>query len=109
MNQENLIFEMQAELLHSMAHPLRLRIVHLLKDGPRSVNEISTALGSTQSSVSRNLAVLRSTGLLTAHRRGAEVFYEITNPKVVEVCEMMRKILAERESMQMSLFDRFRE
>lgn len=103
MNNELLIFEMQAQLCHSLGHAIRLRIIHSLKNGPKSVNELASLLLTSQPTISRHLSVLRTTGLLTAQRKGTEVFYEITNAKVVEVCEMMRSILAEREAMQLNL------
>lgn len=109
MNHELLIFEMQSQLCQSLGHTIRLRIIHTLKEGPKSVNEIATSVGASQSTVSRHLSVLRSTGLLIAHRKGPEVYYAITNPKVVEVCEMMRSILAERESLQLDLLQSMKD
>lgn len=106
MNHELDIFDMQAQLCQSLGHAVRLRIIHTLKESPKSVNEISADVGVGQSTVSRHLAVLRSTGILTSHRRAQEVYYEITNHKVVEVCEMMRSILAEREAQQLNLLRR---
>ena len=100
------IFDMQAQLCHSLSSPVRLRIIHCLKEAPKSVNEISALVGESQPTVSRHLAILRSAGLLTARRKAQEVFYEITNPKVVEVCEMMRSILAAREAGQLDLLQR---
>lgn len=98
MNHEFDIFEMQAQLCQSLGHAIRLRIVHLLKEGPKSVNEIAKVIELSQPSASRHLSVLRSNGVLTANRKGTEVFYAIANPKIVEVCEMMRAILTERQS-----------
>ena len=109
MNHEIQIFEMQAQLCQSLGHTIRLRIIHTLKEGPKSVNEIAAILDASQPSISRHLAVLRSTGILTATRKAQEVIYEITNPKVVEVCEMMRSILAERESLQFDLLQSMKD
>ena len=106
MNHELDIFDLQAQLCQSLSHAIRLRIIHTLKEAPKSVNEISAELGISQPTISRHLSVLRSTGLLTPRRRGQEVFYEITNPKLVEVCEMMGRILAEREARQLDLLQR---
>jgi len=101
MNQESIFFEMQAQLCQVLGHTIRLRIVQELKDGPKCVNGLVTALKTLpQATVSRHLAVLRSAGVLTTHRKGIEIIYEIANPKIVEVCAMMRSILVERESHQ---------
>jgi len=106
MKHEFNIFDMQAQLCHSLGNAVRLRIIHELKEAPKSVNEISALVGESQPTVSRHLAVLRTAGLLTGRRKGQEVFYELTNPKVVEVCEMMRGILADREAWQLDLLQR---
>ncbi len=106
MNHELDVFNLQAQLCQSLGNAIRLRIIHALKESPKSVNGISAEVGISQPAVSRHLSVLRSTGLLTAHRKAQEVFYEITNPKIVEVCEMMRCILAEREAQQLDLLHR---
>jgi DNA-binding transcriptional ArsR family regulator len=99
MEQEFPFFEMQAQLCQVLGNPIRLRIVSALKSGPMCVNELVAALNTVpQPSVSRHLAVLRSAGVLATKRHGMEVIYGIANPKIVSVCEMMRNILAERES-----------
>ena len=106
MPHETDVFDMQAQLCQSLSNPVRLRIIHTLKDAPKSVNEISAELGASQPTISRHVSVLRSVGLLTAHRRAQEVYYEITNPKIVEVCDLMRGILTEREAQQLNLLHR---
>lgn len=106
MNHEHDVFYLQAELCHSLSHPVRLQIIQALKTSPKSVNEISTEIGVLQPTVSRHLAVLRSAGVLTAQRKAQEVYYTIANHKIVEVCEMMRSILAEREAQQLDLLQR---
>ncbi len=100
------IYDLQAQLCQSLGHPVRLRIVHSLIDAAKSVNEISKLVTASQPVVSRHLAILRSAGILASQRKGQEVYYEIANPKVVEVCEMMRGILAERDAQQRDLIQR---
>ena len=103
------IFDMQAELCLAMAHPLRLKIVHLLKDGPKQVNKIAGALLVSQPTVSRHLAVLRNAGIVAATRQGADVFYRVANPKIVDICEMMRGVLAERENQRSDILAQLQE
>ena len=109
MNQDPLFFEMQAQFCQSLSNATRLQIIDILQEGPKPVNEIAATVGAPQPTVSRHLSVLRSGGLLTSERRGTEVYYEITNPKVVKVCEMMRSILAEREILQLDLLQSIEE
>jgi len=101
------IFEKQSQLCQALGHVVRLRIVHELIGGPKCVNGLVAALGDVpQPTVSRHLAILRSAGVLSTHRRGMEVVYQIANPKIVGVCEMMRSILVERESWRFDVMNR---
>jgi ArsR family transcriptional regulator, arsenate/arsenite/antimonite-responsive transcriptional repressor len=107
MEQDIVIFEMHAQLCKVMGHVVRLRIVNLLKEGPKCVNDIVGSLGNVaQPTVSRHLSVLRSAGILTTHKEGTESIYEIANPKIIGVCETMRTIIAERESQYIDIFQR---
>lgn len=107
MNNDLYLWDLQAELCQSMGNAIRLRIIHSLKEAPKSVGEISAEVDMPQPKVSRHLSILREIGLLTANRKAQEVFYEIANPKVVEVCEMMRGILAEREAQRLDFLSCF--
>jgi DNA-binding transcriptional ArsR family regulator len=65
-----IIYDLQAELCHSMNNPVRLQILHLLFEGSKNVGDIVLLLGLGQSSVSRHLAVLRRSGIVTAEWQG---------------------------------------
>ena len=53
------VFELQAELCKSLSDSKRLRIIHELRDGSRSVSDLAETLGLKQSNTSQHLAVLR--------------------------------------------------
>ena len=106
MEKDSFVFEKQAQLSQALGHVVRLRIVQALKKGPRCVNELVTELEDIpQPTVSRHLAVLRSAGVVVTQRHGMEVIYEIADPKIVGVCEMMRSILTARESKNFALLN----
>ncbi|MFN2216519.1 MAG: ArsR/SmtB family transcription factor [Anaerolineales bacterium] len=108
MDEDMVIFEMHAHMCKVMGHVIRLRIVHLLKDGPKCVSDITELLGNTtQPTVSRHLSILKSAGILSTHREGSESIYEIANPKIIGVCETMRTIIAERESQYIDFFQNY--
>lgn len=94
------VFEMQAQLCQAMGNAARLEIVHILQDGPQSVNSLAQAMGISQAALSRHLAVLRHHGLVRAQRQGQENIYQLANPKIVLICGMMRQLIAEQLSRQ---------
>ena len=65
----------------------RLALLQELKAGPLSVNELQAALGTSQANISRHLKVLLDAGLLSRERRGAQVFYAISEALVMDICE----------------------
>ena len=59
----------------------RLRILHLLTQGPLCVCHFQTILRSPQVAISKHLAYLRAHGLVTARRHGKWMIYHL--PKTV--------------------------
>ena len=98
------IFEIQAELCRAMGNPLRMEIVHLLRSGPLNVNDIASAVDQHQATVSRNLTVLRNAGILVTRRDGNNVLYQVANPKLVDVCDLMREVLTEQIDERSKIF-----
>jgi DNA-binding transcriptional ArsR family regulator len=96
------IYEMQANVLRTLAHPRRLEMLHLLADGPMEVGRIAQQLAISQPNVSQHLALLRSAGLVELERNGREVRYQLSDPQVMVACSIMRGFLLRRIS-QMSI------
>jgi len=79
-----------AEVLKTVSHPARLRIIELLESGERSVTEIQDLLGITQSLTSQHLSNMRVRGVLQSRKNGNMVYYSIRNPDVVKVIHCIR-------------------
>lgn len=75
------------DLLRALSAPLRIAIVLQLADGPRCVHELVDALGVTQPLVSQHLKVLKSTGVVSAHRQGREMRYELLDEHLLSIVE----------------------
>ena len=97
---ERSIFDIQAEFCKAMGNATRLEILHILRESPMTVSEIMEALGKNQSNISRQLAVLRSVGVVSGERNGSEMRYHITDEKIGEVCDLVRKVLMEQTQRQ---------
>jgi DNA-binding transcriptional ArsR family regulator len=63
--------------LRALAEPNRRAILRLVRDEPRSVNEITERLGISQQGVSQHLQVLRDAGLLAVRRDGRRRLYQV--------------------------------
>ena len=94
------LFELQARFCQAMSQPARVQIVHRLQDGPCLARELSQAIGLSQTSLSRHLALLRTNGIVVAHRDGQHIVYELTSPKIAAICDSMRQVLSEQVAHQ---------
>ncbi|MBB1049868.1 helix-turn-helix transcriptional regulator [Dietzia sp. CW19] len=75
------------ELLRALSAPLRIAIVLQLREGPRCVHELVDALGVAQPLVSQHLRVLKSSNVVSAHRRGREIRYELLDDHLLHIVE----------------------
>lgn len=93
----------KAEFFKGLAHPLRIRILEMLRGGACTVQELHTGLGAAQSVVSQHLAVLRASGVLDARKQGTTVRYALRDPLVGTLLDIARSIfnnqLTERRTM----------
>jgi ArsR family transcriptional regulator len=84
--------DFKAEFFKALAHPIRIRILELLRAGERSVHDLQRTLGVDQSTVSQQLAVLRAKNVVGARKEGTTVRYAIRDALVVDLLDVARGI-----------------
>jgi len=82
-------YEVQTEYFKALSHPVRIRIVHYLKEGERCVCKIVPYLKEEQSNVSRHLAALKRAGILSSRKEGVSVYYRIQDENVYEILDLV--------------------
>lgn len=85
--------EAQAEFLQAVGQATRLRILEVLAEGERCVCDIQVAVGEEQSNVSKHLAILRRSGVLTARREGGRIIYRIRDGRIPEVLRRLSDVV----------------
>jgi DNA-binding transcriptional ArsR family regulator len=95
-------YEYQAALLKALAHPVRLQILDILRDGEQCVCHIEAVLGLRQAYISQQLMLLRKAGLLADRKDGLRVYYRIADRTVLRVLDQTRTWL-ERQGIRFTL------
>ena len=90
------LFDLHADVCKTLSSAARLRIIDALRGGELSAGEICAAVGARKANVSQHLAVMRGRGIVEARRSGTNVYYRLTNPKVVQALQLMREVLVEQ-------------
>lgn len=89
-----MVFKLKSDLFKALSHPVRLAIIEQLKNGERSVGQLVEANGVEQSSVSKNLAILKQAGILRSRQEGVTVYYAIRDQDIFKVLRVVSDILA---------------
>lgn len=87
---EEHLFETKAELLKSMAHPVRLCILRgLMEQGSSGPSHMQACLHLPQSTISQHLARLRRSGIIKGTRYGQEIRYEIVDEETKDILKIL--------------------
>lgn len=84
-----------ASFFQGLADPIRVDILELLLDGPKTAGEIVRHVGRAQPTVSSHLTCLRFCGYVEARRQGRNVWYEIIDRRVRALLDTGERYLSE--------------
>lgn len=90
------LYQLQAEVCKAIAHPTRIEILQLLREGERCVCEIFPAMKIEQPNVSRHLSVLKKAGILSSRKEGLKVIYMVNDQRIYQALELITDILREQ-------------
>ncbi|HEY3482586.1 MAG TPA: metalloregulator ArsR/SmtB family transcription factor [Streptomyces sp.] len=89
------LYQAKAEFFRMLGHPVRIRVLELLQDGPMPVRDLLAAIEIEPSNLSHQLAVLRRSGIVTATREASTVVYALAGGDVADLLRAARRILTE--------------
>lgn len=103
------LHQAKAELFRTLGHPVRIRVLELLQQGPLPVRDLLSAIEVESSNMSQQLGVLRRTGLVVATREGSTVVYRLSSGQVAELLKAARRLLGELIADQNELLAELQE
>ena len=103
------LYQAKAEFFRMLGHPVRIRVLELLQDGPKAVRDLLAEIEVEASNLSAQLAVLRRSGIVTATREGSTVVYALAGADVADLMKAARRILTELLVDQNELLEQLRE
>ncbi len=85
--------EQLSTLFKALAHPGRIAILDVLRNGEQCVCHIEAHLGFRQAYISQQLAVLREAGLIQDQRDGWNIYYRVIRPEVYALVDVARTMV----------------
>jgi ArsR family transcriptional regulator len=101
--------QFKADFFKALAHPLRIRILELLIEGDKNVNELQSLIGSEGSAVSQQLAILRNKNIVTGTKEGNKVTYSLRDPMIGELLAIAKTIFNNHLIDTITMLDKFSE
>lgn len=83
-----------------LSEPMRLKILNLLRDGEKCVQDLVEATATSQANVSKHLKVMMQAGILTRRTQGTAAYYRVTDNLTYELCTLVCDRLASRIEKQ---------
>ncbi|SJZ89691.1 ArsR/SmtB family transcription factor [Selenihalanaerobacter shriftii] len=91
-----LISKLTSELFKALAHPTRIQILNLLRDGELCVCDIYEALELSQSNISQHLKVLKDQDLVENRKDGVKVLYKVKDNEIWEILDSAKSLLVKQ-------------
>jgi ArsR family transcriptional regulator, arsenate/arsenite/antimonite-responsive transcriptional repressor len=76
--------EIRSKIIKSLAHPVRLMIVEMLKEGELPFSKINNLFENDKSTVSKHLLVLKEAGIVSSRKSGSDMFYKLEVPCITD-------------------------
>jgi ArsR family transcriptional regulator, arsenate/arsenite/antimonite-responsive transcriptional repressor len=108
------LYQAKAEFFRVLGHPVRIRVLELLCEGPKPVRDLLAdgeiqSVAVSASNLSQQLAVLRRYGIVTTTRDGTSVVYALAGSDVSDLMMAARRILTEMLADRHDLLVQLRE
>ena len=89
------LYGIHAEICKVFSNPTRLKILNLLRNKEMSVTELIDRTKLSQANISQHLSIMKSKGIVASNRRGKNIYYKLTNPKIIKAFDIIRDVLIE--------------
>lgn len=72
-----------------LSDPMRLKILHALQDGEKTVTELVSLTQGTQPNISKHLTALRTAGMVKRRQESNSAYFSIAAPFIFDLCDIV--------------------
>lgn len=93
-------YHIHSDVCKTLSNPKRQEILDNLRQKELTVTELIEKTGISQANLSQHLAILRTKGIVSDRREGINVYYSISNHKIIKAFDLISEVLQEALSSQ---------
>lgn len=97
--------QFKAEIFQAHAHPTRIAIPDLLREGELAVGTFVERLNLEQANLPQHLAILRAKQMVTTQKAGNQVFYSVRDPLIWRMLDLMRRYFQKQVGESMAMLE----
>lgn len=98
------VMQQVAEYFSLLSEPMRLRLLSLLRDGEKCVQELVEATQTSQANVSKHLKIMWQAGILSRRSEGTSAYYRVEDDMIFQLWNLVCHRLATRVEHQARQF-----
>ena len=84
--------EQAAIAMQAMSHPVRIKILCMLSSSEQMVQDLTDAIGTSQSNISQHLGILKACGMIASRKEATKTFYRIEDQRILKMITLTRDI-----------------
>lgn len=84
--------EQAAIAMQAMSHPARIKILCMLSSGEQMVQDLTDAIGTSQSNISQHLGILKACGMIASRKEATRTYYSIEDQRILKMITLTRDI-----------------
>jgi DNA-binding transcriptional ArsR family regulator len=97
--------QFKAEIFQALAHPTRIAILDLMREGELTVGAFAERLNLEQANLSQHLAILRAKQMVTTRKAGNQVFYSVRDPLIWKVLDLLLRYFQKQVGESMAMLE----
>jgi len=86
-------YNLHADMCKTISNPRRQAILDTIRNGEMTVSELIGKTGISQANLSQHLAILRSKGVVRTRRDGNNIYYSLSNIKIIKAYDLISEVL----------------
>lgn len=101
------IYKLHADICKALANPKRLEIINILCDKEITASQLLEKISISKTNLSQHMSILIEKGVAESHREGKNVFYKLSDKKIIKACNLIREILINRLKKNNKILEKF--
>ncbi|MGM0366135.1 MAG: ArsR/SmtB family transcription factor [Actinomycetota bacterium] len=98
--QKDTFYNLHSDMCKTISNPRRQAIIDAIRYESLTVSQIVKKTGLPQSNISQHLAMLKSKGVVNSRREGSNIYYSITNHKIIKAYDLLTEVLRDESSLR---------